>query len=141
MPDAATFELIEELNNRFLNKASAREVIQYIIEHFKSRTAFASSMGAEDQVITEMIAGIDRSTRIFTLDTGRLFPETYDLLDSTVKRYKVNIEVYNPDTSAVEQMVKEGGINLFYESVEKRKLCCGIRKVEIGSVFNNFWHL
>ena len=130
MPDPATLNLIEELNGRFLEEASAREVIQYFIEHHKSRVAFASSMGAEDQVITEMIAGIDRSTRIFTLDTGRLFPETYDLMDSTVKRYRVNIEVYSPDTGRVEQMVNQKGINLFYESVENRKLCCAIRKVE-----------
>ena len=87
-------------------------------------------MGAEDQVITEMIASIDRKTRIFTLDTGRLFSETYDLIDLTNKRYGINIEIYFPDASRVENMVKSKGINLFYESVENRKLCCHIRKIE-----------
>lgn len=68
--------------------------------------------------------------RIFTLDTGRLYQEVYDLLDKTQARYSHKIEVYFPDTAAVEQMVNEHGINLFYDSVEKRKLCCHIRKTQ-----------
>jgi len=92
--------------------------------------AFASSLGAEDQVITHMISGLSAGVPVFTLDTGRLFAETYDLLDVTRKRYGMDISVYFPDAGRVEQMVRSRGPNLFYESVENRKLCCHVRKVE-----------
>lgn len=113
-----------------LKASSPEEVIRFFGQEFSGRIAFATSLGAEDQVITRMIAGNSPGIRIFTLDTGRLFPETYDLIDITSKRYKVNIEVMFPDTSRVESMVREKGINLFYESVKNRKLCCHIRKIE-----------
>lgn len=77
-----------------------------------------------------MIASLRKDTRIFTLDTGRLFPEAYDLIDTTCKRYGVQIEVYFPNAPSVEKMVKDKGINLFYDSIENRKLCCHIRKIE-----------
>jgi phosphoadenosine phosphosulfate reductase len=86
-------------------------------------------MGAEDQVLTAMIAAINPATRIFTLDTGRLFNTTLSLIGNTRERFNVNIEVLFPEASAVENMVNEKGVNLFYESVENRKLCCNIRKV------------
>jgi len=81
-------------------------------------------------VITHMIASLDNSGYIFTLDTGRLFPETYDLIQATEARYGIRIHVLFPDAARVEEMVSERGINLFYDSVENRKLCCGIRKTE-----------
>ncbi len=87
-------------------------------------------MGAEDQVITHILTGMNSVIKIFTLDTGRLFQETYDLLDITQKKYALPIEVYFPGTSRVEEMVKTKGINLFYESIENRRLCCHIRKIE-----------
>jgi phosphoadenosine phosphosulfate reductase len=77
-----------------------------------------------------MIAKVAPEIEVFTLDTDRLFPETYDLIDKTRRRYKLNFKVYYPDSKAVEEMVNSKGLNLFYESVENRKLCCGIRKVE-----------
>jgi phosphoadenosine phosphosulfate reductase len=77
-----------------------------------------------------MICGIDKSARIFTLDTGRQFPETYDVIDRTNTRYGIKIEVFFPDYEKVQKMVREHGINLFYESVELRHLCCNVRKVE-----------
>lgn len=116
--------------NDILEGKPAREVLGFFIEKFGDRLAFATSLGAEDQVLTEMIADLRPGLNIFTLDTGRLFPETYDLLDASEKRYKVRIEVYFPKTADVENMVREKGINLFYESVENRKLCCHIRKIE-----------
>jgi len=73
---------------------------------------------------------LDFEIKIFTLDTGRLFEETYDLLDIAEKKYKLNIGIYFPDAQHIEKMVHEKGINLFYESVENRKLCCHLRKVE-----------
>jgi phosphoadenosine phosphosulfate reductase len=77
-----------------------------------------------------MLVKIEPHFRIFTLDTGRLFPETLNLIQKTRDYYKNNIEVFFPDYKMVQQMVREKGINLFYESVENRKLCCQIRKLE-----------
>lgn len=120
---------IKELQNIVKNK-TPEEIIQFFLEKFQEKIAFSSSLGAEDQVITDMISKIDKSTKIFTLDTGRVFPETYDLIDRTTKRYNMPIEIYFPDAEQVEGMVKEKGINLFFESTENRKLCCHIRKIE-----------
>jgi phosphoadenosine phosphosulfate reductase len=121
--------MINQYNDRF--KASTiHEVLVFFLNKFKGKIAFASSLGAEDQVLTHLITGIDPTVRIFTLDTGRLFPESYDLIARTNSRYKINMEVYFPEANKVEQMVSEKGINLFYESIENRKLCCYIRKIE-----------
>lgn len=109
---------------------TAEEIIKLAYAEFGARVNFASSLGEEDQMITDMISKTATKIEIFTLDTGRLFQETYDLLAKTQKRYKLGFKIYYPDTAAVEKMVAERGINLFYESVENRKLCCGIRKVE-----------
>jgi phosphoadenosine phosphosulfate reductase len=116
-------------NEQFKN-STINDILAFFLNEFKGKIAFASSLGAEDQVLTHLIAKIDPSTRIFTLDTGRLFPESYDLIARTNSRYKINMEVYFPEAQKVEQMVREKGINLFYESVENRKLCCHIRKIE-----------
>jgi phosphoadenosine phosphosulfate reductase len=121
--------LIKELNQLLVAKPAV-DVIRYFIDNHKDKLAFSTSLGAEDQVITQMIAGIDPDVYIFTLDTGRLFQQTYDLLDITRQRYKVKIMVQFPDSKAVEEMVNSKGINLFYESVENRKLCCNIRKIK-----------
>jgi phosphoadenosine phosphosulfate reductase len=129
MPELNGKSIAKEYNERFKN-AEAREILKYFIERYPGRIGFSSSLGAEDQILTEMIASIDENTQIFTLDTGRLFPETYDLIDITNKRYGVRIGIYFPDAVQVEAMVKEKGINLFYESIENRKLCCNIRKIE-----------
>src|SRR5208337_2132495 len=83
-----------------------------------------------DQVITKIITDIDPSTRIFMLDTGRLFPQTYQLTQKTNQHFHINIEIYFPDYRNVEQMVNRKGINLFYENIENRKECCHIRKIE-----------
>ncbi len=120
---------IEELNDRFRN-AEAGEVLKYFLGYFDSKIALASSLSIEDQVITDMMLKIDKSAKIFTLDTGRLPYETYNLIDKTNSFYDYKLEVYFPDKGKVESMVKEKGINLFYESVESRKLCCYNRKVE-----------
>lgn len=121
-------ELIDQLNAKF-EGASAQAILEYFLDTYKGKIAFASSMGAEDQVITEMMVGIDPKSRIFTLDTGRTFPETYELIEKTNARYKINIEIFFPERDQVEKMVNEKGINLFYESIENRKLCCHIRKI------------
>ena len=109
----------------------AEDIIQLAFQEFGPRVNFASSLGEEDQVLTDMIARVAPKIEIFTLDTGRLHQETYDLLNLTQAKYpKLNYKIYFPDTQAVEEMVKSKGVNLFYESVDNRKLCCGVRKVE-----------
>jgi len=120
---------IDLLNQRF-EKSSPEEVLGFFLDEYKGRIALASSMGAEDQVLTSMISAIDKTTRIFTLDTGRLFPETYKLIDNTNRFFNISIEVFFPDYKKVEEMVVKKGINLFYQSIENRKECCHIRKIE-----------
>lgn len=120
---------IEALNNKYAN-ATAEELLSGFLNEYKNRIALSSSLGLEDQILTHMVCAIDKTTNIFTLDTGRLFPETYDLIHRTNSKYGIKLSVYFPDASHVEEMVNTRGINLFYESVENRKLCCNIRKIE-----------
>jgi len=119
---------IDLLNEKW-EKLSAKEIIEKALALFGNKITFATSLGAEDQVITYMLSKIDKSANIITLDTGRVFPETYDLLHRTVNRYGIAIKSYYPDTTQVEDMVNSKGINLFYESIENRKLCCHVRKI------------
>ena len=128
MPDPQTNLKIQDINARFA-KSRPEEVLDYLCSTYGDNMAFATSLGAEDQVLTHMLSAINKKIRIFTLDTGRLFPETLDLLDMTNKRYGLNIQVYFPDATKVEEMVNAKGINLFYESVANRKECCHIRKI------------
>lgn len=110
--------------------ATPERLLADLIDRFGDRIALASSMGPEDQVITDMLVKTGRKARIFTIDTGRLFPETYNLIDKTNKQYGITIEVFFPDHTSVERYVAANGINAFYESVEKRKACCRARKIE-----------
>lgn len=109
---------------------SAQDVLRLALERFGQRAALSSSFGAEDMVLIDMILQIDPKARIFTLDTGRLPQETYNVIDATRQKYGATIEVFFPQPDAVQGMVEERGMNLFYHSVENRKLCCGIRKME-----------
>jgi len=113
-----------------LESKSAQEVVAWALKQFGDRIALASSFGAEDVALIDMMAQVNPKARIFTLDTGRLNQETYDVMDQIREKYHVAIEVMFPKTDAVEQMVRAKGLNLFHHSVENRKLCCGIRKVE-----------
>ncbi|MCL2412787.1 MAG: phosphoadenylyl-sulfate reductase [Bacteroidales bacterium] len=121
-------QTIAELNQKFEN-ASPQEVLQYFLSEFGDKIALASSLGAEDQVLTDMICKINPEARIFTLDTGRLFPETYTLIDKTNKKYGIKMEIFFPKKTLVEAMVNSHGINLFYDSIELRKMCCDVRKM------------
>jgi phosphoadenosine phosphosulfate reductase len=91
---------------------------------------FTTSLGIEDQVVTDALVAALPSARIVTLDTGRLFDETLALIDETEIRYGITIERYLPRPVSIEAYVAEHGRNGFYESVEARHACCGIRKVE-----------
>lgn len=122
-------KIIRELTEK-LKLKTPEEIIKHLFDEYTDGVTFSSSLGAEDQVLTRMIASINDEAHIFTLDTGRLFQETYDLLQRTQSRYGIKIKTIFPDASKVEKMVNEKGINLFYESVENRKQCCHIRKTE-----------
>ncbi len=104
------------------------EILSSIAGEHGKQVAFSTSFGAEDQVITHMLSMIGNSIDIFTLDTGRMFQETYDTMDVTVKKYGISIALVFPARDQIEQMVGEKGINLFYDSVENRRQCCNIRK-------------
>lgn len=120
---------IAALNARF-SDAPAEEVIGWLVDTFGGRVAVSSSLSIEDQVLTDMAVKHSREARVFTLDTGRLFPETYQLIDKTNMTYGINIEVFFPRFEEVQRMVREEGINLFYTSLESRHRCCQVRKLE-----------
>jgi len=121
---------INQLNIK-ANSLDAVGIIKLGFNEFTSKITFATSLGEEDQVITDMIAKTASGIEVFTLDTGRLFAETYELMAKNQKKYsRLNFKIYYPDTKRVEEMVSAKGINLFYESIENRKLCCQVRKVE-----------
>ncbi|HXV46039.1 MAG TPA: phosphoadenylyl-sulfate reductase, partial [Nitrososphaera sp.] len=120
---------VEKLADEFESK-SAQQILKWAIDTFSTKIALASSFGAEDVVIIDMMANIDKSrTKVFTLETGRLNQETYDVMDAIRERYEVPIDAYFPDQKEVEEMIRSKGMNLMYASVENRKLCCEIRKV------------
>lgn len=124
-----TANYIQQLNNRFKN-TSPQDLLRFFLEEYKGQIALASSLGLEDQILTDMILKIDHNARIFTIDTGRLFPETYSLIDKTNMKYNVKLDIYFPDSTNVEAFYKKNGVNSFYESVEKRKECCKVKKIE-----------
>lgn len=106
-----------------------QEVLKWASDKFGDGLTMAMSFGAEDMVILDMISMSDLPITVFTLDTGRLHQETYDLMDRAMERYKIKFHVMFPEAAAVEKMISENGANLFYQSIEKRKLCCDVRKV------------
>lgn len=118
-----------QLNAEFM-EGTPEKALEYFLNEFPTSSALSSSLSYEDQTLTDMMVKIRKDARIFTLDTGRQFPETYELIDRTNMQYGIRIEVYFPDFRKVQEMVREHGINLFYDSVEFRHLCCNVRKVE-----------
>lgn len=120
---------LENLRSGLAGKDIAQQLL-HLAELFPGGVVFSTSLGQEDQVITDFIAKNKVPVRIFTLDTGRLFYETYELIDRTRARYKTDIEVYFPRHEAVEELTTKKGFTSFYDSVENRKECCFIRKVE-----------
>lgn len=120
---------IKDLVSDFETK-SAEEILKWSLDKYGEKIALASSFGLEDVILIDMMVNINKNkTRIFTLDTGRLNQETYDLMDTISKKYKIKIYTYFPISNQVEEMVISKGFNLMYDSLENRKLCCGIRKV------------
>ena len=120
----------KELNKKLSATTSLSELFNFLLNENLGNITFSTSLGQEDQVITHHIASQKLPIEIFTLDTGRLFQETYDVLDITQRKFKTQINVFAPRTKAVENLVTTKGPNSFYESVENRKECCNIRKIE-----------
>lgn len=106
------------------------ESLKYIVDLYPGKVVFSTSFGWEDQVISHIIFKNDLPIKVFTLETGRLFPETYYVWNRTLEMYAKQIHAYYPNTQAVENLISSKGPSSFYESVENRKECCGIRKVE-----------
>lgn len=112
--------------------AAALALLREAVAEFggKGELAFANSFGAEDMVLSDLILSNALPIEIFSLDTGRLPAETYALIGEVEERYGTKLKIYFPDATAVETFVRSHGINAFYDSVELRKACCGVRKME-----------
>ncbi|HEX7493959.1 MAG TPA: phosphoadenylyl-sulfate reductase [Bacteroidales bacterium] len=112
-----------------LNGLSIEDQMRQLVSLFPEKILFTTSLGIEDQVITHKIFKNDLAIKVATLDTGRLFPQTYEVLSSTTIRYNKKINVYFPEYEDIENMVTEKGPLSFYKSVENRKECCRLRKI------------
>jgi phosphoadenosine phosphosulfate reductase len=113
-----------------LENLNLSDALRLVAERFPGKVVFSSSFGQEDMVLTDVIFKNNIPIEIFTLDTGRLFQETYDLMDLTRAHYGQEFKIYFPEAADVEDYVTHKGINAFYESIENRKECCFIRKVK-----------
>jgi phosphoadenosine phosphosulfate reductase len=113
------------------NNFSTTDLLTWSFAKFHPSLALACSFQAEGSVLIDLIHRLRGSDfRVFTLDTGRLNQETYDCMEAIRARYGIEIESFLPEAARVEDMVRQHGVNLFYDSIERRKLCCGIRKME-----------
>ena len=120
-------EDVKSLNREF-ERSSPEDILAWVSQNLGSSVALATSFQVQGMVLVDMFAKTDPEARIFTLDTGRLHSHTYDAMEKTREKYDINIEVLFPDRSEVEEMVTSRGVNLFYKSVENRRLCCQVRK-------------
>ena len=122
-------EQVLALQERFEDR-DATDLLTWADRELDGPVMLASSFGLEDVVLIDLVARLDLDIQVFSLDTGRLHQETYDVIEAIRRRYEVDIAIYFPDTTRVEAMVREKGPNSFYDSVENRKECCYLRKVE-----------
>ena len=125
---AVSKEEVQSWTEQF-EEQSAEAVLAWALERFHPRIALANSLQTEDMVVLDIAWRVQPQVRVFTLDTGRLHQETYDMMDRVRDHYGIQLEVLFPDAAEVETMVRTKGLNLFYESVENRHECCGVRKV------------
>jgi len=127
---------VKELAIRFEGE-DAETVIRWALERFHPRIALATSLQAEEMVILDIAWKTNPGVRVFTLDTGRLHEETYMIMEQIREKYGISVESYFPQRQAVEALERERGFYSFRRSVEERKYCCGIRKVEpLGRAVN-----
>ena len=122
-------DLISELQGELSGKEIAKQ-LHYLTERFPGEVVFSTSFGLEDQAIAHIVAVNRLPVKVFTLDTGRLFAETYSTWSRTVEKYNLTISAFYPDAFSLQEFITAKGPNAFYESVENRKQCCHIRKVE-----------
>ncbi len=111
-----------------LREKGLLERLQWVVQNY-DKVVFSSSFGQEDQVISHVIFSNNLPIEVFTLDTGRHFQETYEVMDKTRARYKADFKTYFPDQAQIEELVAAKGFNSFYNSVEDRKECCFLRKI------------
>lgn len=123
-------EVLDLVRRDAMETRSASEILTWAVNNFHPRLTVSASFGApEGMVLIDLLHRIDPTTRVFVLDTGRLHTATYDLIDRVRDRYDKQVEVVFPNAEDVQEMVREKGMNLFYESHENRKRCCRVRKV------------
>ncbi len=120
---------IDQLNQEFESQ-SAEKLLSWALKEYSGDLALASSFGAEDVVLIDMLWRLDPNFRVFSLDTGRLHEETYEVMEGVREKYGISIEVYFPNATAVEKLEREQGLYSFRQSIDGRKFCCGIRKIE-----------
>lgn len=113
-----------------VSELTPEELLKWAYQTFEKKIVLASSLGLEDQILTHMIATHAPDLRIITLDTGRQFPESYEVIEESMKKYDFRYEVQTPEKNDLQEMVNSKGPNLFYNSLEERKLCCKIRKID-----------
>lgn len=118
------------MNFKDFNTKTAEEILRWSVDKYGFRAGLASSFGMEDMVLIDMVSKIEGEVTVFTLDTGRLHEETYQTMDRVRSKYGVNIQVYFPQKDDVERLVGEKGLYSFRESVDNRRECCAIRKLE-----------
>ena len=123
-----SLNLLKEIEEKILS-LNTSDLIKYILKNHNN-IALSSSLSVEDQVLTDMIFKVDKNSKVFTLDTGRLHSETYKVLDETNLKYGVKLDVYFPQNSDVENLYKTQGVNGHFESIDNRKNCCNTRKIE-----------
>lgn len=128
--DKITKENITQWNET-LNELSLEETIQLVLNHAEGKVVFSTSFGIEDQLLTHYINPFFDKVEVFTLDTGRQFNETYEVLQKTQSKYpNLAIKAYFPEEADIQAYYQKSGVNGFYNSVEERKQCCFIRKVK-----------
>ena len=124
-------EHLHSFDAESMEQSSPEEILTWAIGKYHPSLTLSASFGApEGMVLLDMMHRIEPESRVFVLDTGRLHQATFDLIDRVRDRYDKHVEVIFPEAEAVQEMVREKGMNPFYESLENRKLCCRIRKVE-----------
>jgi len=124
--------MLQQLTEKYNTELAGRSIVEklkYLVENHAGKVVFTTSFGYEDQVITDLIFKNNIDIKVVTLDTGRLFPETYKVYLSTTDKYKKPIKAFFPPTDKVEELLDTKGPFSFYESLENRKECCFIRKV------------
>ncbi len=122
----------EKLNRfqKIVSEKKAPDILEWALREFGvDRIALATAFGPESQIITDLLVKIGKPFRVFTIDTGRLFQETYDVMQKSIEKWGIQYEVYAPDPAELAELIGKHGPNLFYQSVENRRKCCEVRKV------------